>query len=133
MLLAAGDMITPEFPATIALVAVAALGSAFGSVARDWTVCAFRARASRADLGILLVNLLACIVVAFAPATTGVLHALFAIGLAGGLSTWSSLAVEVAGAMRARRWGLVALHVPGAFAMALAVFLAARVIAGGAP
>ena len=130
MLLAAGDML--EIPATFALIAVAAVGSALGSVARDWTVRAFRARASRADLGILCVNLLACVVVALVPATTGVLHALFVIGLAGGLSTWSSLAVEVAGAMRERRWALVALHVPGAFAMALAVFLAARVLAGGA-
>lgn len=130
MLLAAGDML--EIPATFALVAVAAVGSALGSVARDWAVRAFRARASRADLGILCVNLLACVVVALVPATTGVLHALFVIGLAGGLSTWSSLAVEVAGAMRERRWALVALHVPGAFAMALAVFLAARVLAGGA-
>jgi len=53
------------------------------------------------------------------------------IGVAGGLSTWSSLAVDVAAALASRRWSRVALHVPGAFAIALAAYLAARALAGG--
>jgi CrcB protein len=67
-----------------------------------------------------------------APAAANTTHALVAVGFAGGLSTWSSLAVEVAGALRARRWRMVLLHIPAAFALALGVFLASRLLTGGA-
>ena len=53
------------------------------------------------------------------PAAANTTHALVAVGFAGGLSTWSSLAVEVAGALRARRWRMVLLHIPAARASLL--------------
>ena len=51
------------------------------------------------------------------------LHGLLVLGVAGGLSTWSSLAVDVAGMIRERRWSRVALHVPVAFGAAVAIVL----------
>lgn len=143
MPLAAGDTFTLDL-ALLASVALCAVGCAVGSVVRDRVVHAFRTRAGRADLGVLAVNLAACVVVGLASQLGGargdlrdhlpgdLLRDLLVLGLAGGLSTWSTLAVEVAGALRARQWSLVALHVPGAGALALAAYLAARALAGGA-
>ena len=129
MLLAAGDSI--DF-ATFGLLAIAATGTALGSVARDALVRHFRERRQRADLGILAVNLVACAMVGAASLLAGGWHDFLVLGVAGGLSTWSSLAVEVAGAVRSRDWARVAFHVPGAFAVALCVLVGARALAGGA-
>jgi fluoride ion exporter CrcB/FEX len=128
-MLAAGD----TFGFDALLIAPAAIGAAIGSVARDAIVRAFRARRARGDLGILAANLAACAIAGFAAPLASPWTAFVVAGVAGGLSTWSGLAVEVAGCMRARRWGLVALHLPGAFAAALALMLAARAVAGGTP
>ena len=129
MICAAGDILAPE---TLLVLLLAAAGCALGSVARDGIIHRFRMRANRADLGLLAANLAACVVVGCAAALGSTLQAFVVVGFAGGLSTWSGLAVEVAGAMREGRWARVLLHVPGAFAIALGVFLAARVLAGGA-
>jgi fluoride ion exporter CrcB/FEX len=59
------------------------------------------------------------------------LHGLIVLGFAGGLSTWSSLAVDVAGMIRERRWKRVALHIPVAFACAVAIFLAIGFLSSG--
>ena len=115
------------------LLVLAAIGTAVGSVARDELVRLFRERWQRADLGILAVNLVACAVVGAVASAGPAWHDLLALGFAGGLSTWSSLAVDVAGAVRARAWGRVALHVPAAFAIAIAVHAGARSVTGGAP
>jgi len=136
--LAAGDILTPELAVTLIL---ATFGTALGSVLRDRIVHVLRTRAGRADLGVLAANLTACAVVGLTAGLAGTAehtaaanttHALVAVGFAGGLSTWSSLAVEVAGALRARRWRMVLLHIPAAFALALGVFLASRLLTGGA-
>ena len=118
--------------ATAGLLALAATGAAVGSIARDALMRQFRERWQRADLGILAANLIACAVVGAAWMLSGAWHDFVVLGLAGGLSTWSSLAVEVAGAVRSRAWGRVALHVPGAFAVALGVLAATAQIPGTA-
>lgn len=110
--------------------ALVSVGTAIGSVMRDRIVHGCRARFGRADLGILASNLAACAGCGLALPLEGGWHAFVVLGLAGGLSTWSSLAVDVAGSVRAGRWSRVVLHVPAAFALALAVFLAARVLHG---
>ena len=131
MICAAGDIFTFT-PEALIVLALAAVGCALGSVVRDAIIHRFRTRAGRADLGILAANLAACVLVGGAASLGSALHALLVIGFAGGLSTWSALAVEVAGAMREARWTRVLLHVPGAFAIGLGVYLAARALAGGA-
>lgn len=133
MTLAAGDSLLTHQAGVLAL---AALGTGLGAVLRDALVGFARRRLARADLGILAANLFATALVAaaglVAPAQRG--HAFVAIGVAGGLSTWSALAVECAGFLRARRWGALALHLPGAFlAAVLVAWAVARASAGGAP
>jgi len=118
---------------TLVLLALAAIGTAAGSVARDELVRLFRERRQRADLGILAANLVACSVAGAVASAGPAWHDLLALGFAGGLSTWSSLAVDAAGAVRARAWGRVALHIPAAFAIAIAVHAGARSLTGGAP
>lgn len=108
-----------------------AAGAAVGSVVRDRTVQHLRRRADRADLGVLAVNLAACVVAGVAGRSGPILHVALVVGFAGGLSTWSSLAVEVAGEIRARRWSRIALHIPGAFAIAFIAYHASRALAGG--
>lgn len=116
----------------------AIVGAAIGSVVRDRAVHFARERWERADLGVLAVNLAACAVVALvvaigaaAPSAIhgSAIHGLVVLGFAGGLSTWSSLAVDVAGMIRERRWKRVALHIPVAFACAVAIFLALSLLA----
>ncbi len=106
-----------------------AVGAALGSVVRDLVVTQARVRCHRGDLGILLVNLLACAVVGTMPFWSQGNDELFkkvcVLGFAGGLSTWSGLAVEVALAARKRKWGLVTLHLVGALAVALGILAAA--------
>jgi fluoride ion exporter CrcB/FEX len=128
-MLAAGDDFTEVLASLVALL-VAPVGAAAGSVVRDLVVRRFRARAGRADLGILLVNLAACAVAGLCIALPAPWAALLVAGFAGGLSTWSALAVEVAGFLRARRLGAVALHILAACACALAVFVAAKALGG---
>lgn len=140
MFLAAGDIFDFDFAMNFG---GAIVGAAIGSVVRDRTVHFARERWERADLGVLAVNLAACVVVAlvfapvFAPvfafgaAASSALHGLLVLGFAGGLSTWSSLAVDVAGMIRERRWKRVALHIPVGFACAVAIFLAISWLASG--
>lgn len=136
MFLAAGDIFDFDFAMNFG---GAIVGAAIGSVARDRAVHFARERWERADLGVLAVNLAACVVVAlvFAPvfafgaAASSALHGLLVLGFAGGLSTWSSLAVDVAGMIRERRWKRVALHIPVGFACAVAIFLVIRWVASG--
>ncbi len=136
MFLAAGDIFEFDFAMNFG---GAIVGAAIGSVARDRAVHFARERWERADLGVLAVNLAACVVVAlvFAPvftfgaAASSALHGLLVLGFAGGLSTWSSLAVDVAGMIRERRWKRVALHIPVGFACAVAIFLAISWLASG--
>lgn len=129
-MLAAGPSISIDL-AFGASMLLAVLATAVGSVVRDQVVRRFSLGAGRPDLGILAVNVAACAVAGVAAAAGALPHAAPALGLAGGLSTWSSLAVEVAVALEARRWSRVALHVPGAFAITLVAYLAARLLAGG--
>ena len=132
MFLAAGDIFDFDFAMNFG---GAIVGAAIGSVARDRAVHFARERWERADLGVLAVNLAACVVVAlvfvFGAAASSALHGLLVLGFAGGLSTWSSLAVDVAGMIRERRWKRVALHIPVAFACAVAIFLAISWLASG--
>lgn len=120
MILGAVDSLLAANLGTLALVAA---GTGLGAVARDGLVSLARRRLDRADLGILGANLAATAVAALAalvePAARG--HAFVALGVAGGLSTWSALAVECAGLLRARRWGRLALHLPCAFLVATAL------------
>ncbi|MFM7259236.1 MAG: CrcB family protein [bacterium] len=120
MILSAGDIFDTAFAIDFA---GAVVGAAIGSVARDRVVHVARVRWLRADLGVLVANLLACAAVALAAAAPREVHGLIVLGFAGGLSTWSSLAVDVAGMVRERRWGRVALHLPVAFASAVAIVL----------
>ena len=126
---AAGEDLSIDLAVLIAL-GLAPLGAAVGSVVRDGVVRWFRARSGRAGLGLLAVNLAACAVVGACAGLPSAWSGLLAAGFAGGLSTWSGLAVEVAGHLRARRYREVLLHVPGAFACALAVLLAAQALGG---
>jgi CrcB protein len=137
--LAAGPILELELELAVTLI-LASLGTALGSVLRDRIVHRFRTHIGRADLGVLASNIAACVVAGVGTglaATVGperadtAFHALVALGFAGGLSTWSTLAIEVAGALRARRWTLVLLHIPVSFAVALGVFLLTRILAGG--
>jgi CrcB protein len=130
--LAAGDIFDFDFAMNFG---GAIVGAAIGSVVRDRTVHFARERWERADLGVLAANLAACVVVAlvfvFGAAASSALHGLLVLGFAGGLSTWSSLAVDVAGMIRERRWKRVALHIPVGFACAVAIFLAISWLASG--
>lgn len=135
MFLAAGDIFDFDFAMNFG---GAIVGAAIGSVVRDRAVHFARERWERADLGVLAVNLAACAVVALvvaigaaAPSAIhgSAIHGLVVLGFAGGLSTWSSLAVDVAGMIRERRWKRVALHIPVAFACAVAIFLALSLLA----
>jgi CrcB protein len=130
--LAAGDIFDFDFAMNFG---GAIVGAAIGSVVRDRVVHFARERWERADLGVLAVNLAACVVVAivfaFGAAASSALHGLLVLGFAGGLSTWSSLAVDVAGMIRERRWKRVALHIPVAFACAVSIFLAISWLASG--
>lgn len=132
MFLAAGDIFDFDFAMNFG---GAIVGAAIGSVVRDRTVHFARERWERADLGVLAANLAACVVVAlvfvFGAAASSALHGLLVLGFAGGLSTWSSLAVDVAGMIRERRWKRVALHIPVGFACAVAIFLAISWLASG--
>lgn len=135
MILGAGDIFDIRFAIDFA---GAIFGAAIGSVVRDRVVHEARTRFSRADLGVLVVNVTACAVVALAALTSWQWHGLLVLGFAGGLSTWSSLAVDVAGMIRERRWARVVLHIPIAFACAMAIFLgishfAMRGVPGGTP
>lgn len=127
-MLAAG----PPFESEALLVVPVVVGAAAGSLVRDAAVRLARDSAARADLGVIGANLLACAVAGLASALSAPWQALLVAGFAGGLSTWSGLAVEVAGFIRARRWSLVALHLVGAFAVALGIFAAARAAMGAA-
>lgn len=132
MFLAAGDILDFDFAMNFG---GAIVGAAIGSVVRDRAVHFARERWERADLGVLAVNLAACavvaLVVAIGAAAPSAIHGLVVLGFAGGLSTWSSLAVDVAGMIRERRWKRVALHLPVAFACAVAIFLALSLLASG--
>lgn len=126
-MLAAGPILELAFVATMAL---AVLGTAIGSVVRDIVVQAFARRTARSDLGLLAVNFGSCAIAGLAAGGGTLLHSAITLGFAGGLSTWSSLAVEVAGDLRARRWTRIALHIPGACALGLVAYLLARSVAG---
>ncbi|MEY3026229.1 MAG: hypothetical protein RLZZ238_1126 [Planctomycetota bacterium] len=115
---------------TVRMLVLAALGTGVGSVVRDLAVHGFRTRLRRADLGVLAANLVACACAGAAGSGGGAWHWMFVVGFAGGLSTWSTLAVDAAGAIRARNWAWLGLHLPGAFALALAVQAAARLVEG---
>lgn len=132
MFLAVGDILDLDLDFAMNF-GSAIVGAAIGSVVRDRAVHFARERWERADLGVLAVNLAACAVVAFVvafdAAASTALHGLIVLGFAGGLSTWSSLAVDVAGMIRERRWKRVALHIPVAFACAVAIFLALSLLA----
>lgn len=132
VILAAGDSLLASDAGVLLL---AAAGTGIGAVARDAVVALARRRLARADLGILAANLAATAIAALAalvePSARG--HAFVALGVAGGLSTWSALAVECAGLLRARRWGRLLLHLPGAFVVAavLAWSVARAVVPAG--
>jgi len=122
VILSAGDIF--DFDTAFAIdFAGAVAGAAIGSVVRDRLVHVARTRFARADLGVLCANIAACVLAAAAAAAPRELHGLLVLGVAGGLSTWSSLAVDVAGMIRERRWGRIVLHVPVAVAAAVAIVL----------
>ncbi|MCX5650036.1 MAG: CrcB family protein [Planctomycetota bacterium] len=130
MLLAAGDAI-PDLSA-LAPALLAPVGTALGAVTRDWLVRGARGRLARADLGLAAAQVAACFVAGLCAGREAMVLALCVAGFAGGLSTWSSLAVETVGWWRERRWGLLALHLPGVLAASMAAFLAGRALGGGA-
>lgn len=129
-MLAAGDML-PDL-SEIAPAILAPVGTACGAVARDWLVRGARVRLARADLGLAAAQIVACFVAGLFAEGGATAVALCVAGFAGGLSTWSSLAIDVVGWWRTRRWGLIAFHLGGVLALSFAAFLAGRAVAGGA-
>jgi CrcB protein len=117
---------------TLAPALLAPLGTALGAVVRDQFVRGARAGLARADLGLAAAQVTACLVAGLCAGGGAVAAALCVAGFAGGLSTWSSLAVETVGWWRARRWGLIAFHVAGVLVLSFAAFLAGRALGGGA-
>lgn len=130
MLLGAGDIL--ELELQLAPVVVAPMGTAIGAIARDWIVRGARTGLSRADLGLAAAQIVACLVAGACAGLGEPAATLLVAGLAGGLSTWSSLAVDAVGWWRARRWGLIAFHLGGVLALSFAAFLAGRAVVGGA-
>jgi CrcB protein len=130
VILAAGDILDLDLDFALDF-AGALLGAGIGAVVRDRVVHVARARFARADLGVLVSNLAACAVVALAAMLPREWHGLVVLGFCGGLSTWSSLAVDVAGMIREGRWGRVALHVPVACAAAVAIVVVLARLTGG--
>lgn len=129
MTLAAGDILDLS---ALAPALLAPLGTAFGAVVRDWCVRGAGARLARADLGLAVAQVAASFVAGLC-AGGGTLAAAFCVaGFAGGLSTWSSLAVEAVGWWRGRRWGLIAFHLAGVLALSFGAFVAGRALGGGA-
>ena len=110
--------------------ALAGVGAGIGSLLRDALVRAFRERAARADLGILAANLIACIVVGASSMCDELGGVLLIAGFSGGLSTWSGLALEVAGAWRARWYRRIVLHLAVALLCAIALFVLASKMQG---
>lgn len=128
-MLAAGD----TFDLSVLVpVLLAPLGAALGAVVRDWCVRGARARLARADLGLAAAQVAACFVSGLCAGGGAIAVALCVGGFAGGLSTWSALAVECVGWWRERRWGLIAFHVAGVLAMSFGAFVAGRALGGGA-
>jgi CrcB protein len=130
VLLAAGDALSVLAP--LAPAVLAPVGTAVGAIVRDWLVRGARARLSRADLGLASAQVAACFVSGLCAGGGAVLIALCVAGFAGGLSTWSSLAVECVGWWRERRWGLIAFHLVGVLGLSFAAFAAGRALGGGA-
>ena len=130
MTLAAGDIL-PDLSA-MAPALLAPIGTAVGAVARDWLVRGARAGTGRADLGLATAQVAACLVAGLCAGAGALLVAFCVAGFAGGLSTWSSLAVETVGWWRARRWGLLAFHLVGVLAVSFVAFVAGLAFAGGA-
>jgi fluoride ion exporter CrcB/FEX len=128
-MLAAGDIL--DVNGALAPLLLAALGTALGAVARDWLVRGARARFSRADLGLAVAQVGASFASGACAGLGAWAAAFLVMGFAGGLSTWSSLAVEFVGWWRERRWGLVAFHGAGVLALSMAAFMCGRMVAGG--
>jgi fluoride ion exporter CrcB/FEX len=127
--LGAGDIIDIDLGHFV-LVLLATVGTALGAVARDALVRGARGGLGRADIGLAVAQVAACLV-AGACAGLGEPAASFLVaGFAGGLSTWSALAVELVGWWRARRWGLIAFHGALVLALSMAAFLAGHALAG---
>lgn len=130
VLIAAGDAI-PDLSALVPAL-LAPLGTALGAVVRDWLVRGARARLSRADLGLAIAQVAACFVAGLFAGGGAIALAFCVAGFAGGLSTWSSLAVDMVGWWRERRLGLIAFHGAGVLALSFAAFVAGRALGGGA-
>jgi len=128
--LAAADPFSGLAP--LAPAVLAPLGTAVGAVVRDWLVRGARARFSRADLGLASAQIAACFVAGLFAGAGAFAVALCVAGFAGGLSSWSALAIEMVGWWRGRRWALLAFHVGGVLALSFAAFLAGRALGGGA-
>ena len=114
----------------VLLVLLAPIGAGIGAVARDSLVHAFRTRLKRADLGIFAAQVIACFVSGVFAHADATAAALFVAGFAGGLSTWSSLAVELVGSWRERQWSRLMLHLPGALALSVLALLIGRSMSG---
>jgi len=116
----------------IAMVLGVFLGGGFGSVLR-WG-CGQVERAVRADherpqdgWGTMVANILACCVLAFAVKifddTSALSYVVVATGICGGLSTFSSFALEVSSMIRERRWYRAGVHVAANFILGLVPFV----------
>ena len=129
LILASGHIFSLAPTHIVSALVFGAIGAAIGAITRDVVVRWFRERFGRGDLGVLTVNLVACVIVALAtratqPVADFPVTDLLVLGIAGGLSTWSTLAVDVAGMLREKQYGRIGFHVPLAFAVALVVYLA---------
>jgi fluoride ion exporter CrcB/FEX len=111
---------------------LAPLGTAIGAVARDWLTHAARTRVGRADLGLATAQVAACFVAGLCAGAGAMTAALCVAGFAGGLSTWSALAVDSVGWWRAQRWGLLVFHLVVVLGLSYAAFLGGRALGGGA-
>ncbi len=115
----------------VPLLLAAAFGAGIGALVRDALVHSCRARLARADLGIAAAQVVACLVAGLCVNLRELFAALLVAGFAGGLSTWSALAVEVVALVRARAWGRLALHLPGVLALSFLALHIGRAVAGG--
>ncbi len=131
MLIAAGDILELDMM-LLAPVVVAPMGTAMGALVRDSLVRGARTRLARADLGLAAAQVVACLVAGVCAGLGEIGSAFLVAGFAGGLSTWSSLAVDAAGWWRARRWGLLAFHLVLVLGLSMSAFVGGRVLAGDA-
>ena len=134
------DLLSAELMSPLGIVAVAIAGG-IGAACRYALDTAVQSRRPRGPgkplgpLGILLVNLLACLGIGLLAGIglagvdhadgSGLLGIVLASGLLGGFSTFSTVAVDTVRLIRARRWAWTALNTAGMLVLCSAACIAA--------